>query len=74
MISLLFFLCGSTDVRLIQHETFVSFPALSNSHFLIIRVASEQTDIGDPALLIMGYFIMFPLLWKFVFWTNYDSF
>ena len=32
---------------------------------------SVQTDVCDPALHIMGHFLMFPVLWKTIFWNNY---
>ena len=34
-------------------------------------VHSVQTDVCDPALHIMGHFLMFPVLWKTIFWKNY---
>ena len=32
---------------------------------------SVQTDVCDPALHVMGHFLMFPVLWKTIFWNNY---
>ena len=34
---------------------------------------SVQLDVCDPALhiIIMGLFLMFPVLWKTIFWNNY---
>ena len=37
----------------------------------IIGWHSVQTGVCDPALYIMGHFLMFPVLWKTIFWNNY---